>query len=316
MNKAAACIKLIQVLSVRSDYVSTEELADILETNPRNIREYIKELEVAGYTLESMKGVYGGYRLDKSCLLPSLKLNQDDKKVIASLMDYLVQKNDFLSFTQLETVLGRMMASVERTDEITPLTMIDRFPLQMDRIELEKRYQVLQESIDSQIKCEITYRSASNKERIHTIHPYKLFVYNGTWFVLGYNETISNFGYFKLNRIVDIYKTRSRFTILKSYDEKDYLDGFGMTKNGEYYKVKLEFTNLNMAISERIYGKKQVVKEIDESHTLFEAEMQNKDMIASFVMSFGKNCKVLEPEWLKEKVKKHYLDCIKMYEED
>ena len=316
MNKAAACIKLIQVLSVRSDYVSTEELADILETNPRNIREYIKELEVAGYTLESMKGVYGGYRLDKSCLLPSLKLNQEDKKVIASLMDYLVQKNDFLSFTQLETVLGRMMASVERTDEITPLTMIDRFPLQMDRIELEKRYQVLQESIDSQIKCEITYRSASNKERIHTIHPYKLFVYNGTWFVLGYNETISNFGYFKLNRIVDIYKTRSRFTILKSYDEKDYLDGFGMTKNGEYYKVKLEFTNLNMAISERIYGKKQVVKEIDESHTLFEAEMQNKDMIASFVMSFGKNCKVLEPEWLKEKVKKHYLDCIKMYEED
>ena len=133
MNKAAACIKLIQVLSVRSDYVSTEELADILETNPRNIREYIKELEVAGYTLESMKGVYGGYRLDKSCLLPSLKLNQDDKKVIASLMDYLVQKNDFLSFTQLETVLGRMMASVERTDEITPLTMIDRFPLQMDK---------------------------------------------------------------------------------------------------------------------------------------------------------------------------------------
>ena len=316
MNKAAACIKLIQVLSVRSDYVSTEELADILETNPRNIREYIKELEVAGYTLESMKGVYGGYRLDKSCLLPSLKLNQNDKKVIASLMDYLLQKNDFLNFNQLESVLGRMMASVERTDEITPLTMIDRFPLQMDRIELEKRYQVLQESIDSQIKCEITYRSASNKERIHTIHPYKLFVYNGTWFVLGYNETISNFGYFKLNRIVDIYKTRSRFTILKTYDEKDYLDGFGMTKNGEYFKVKLEFTNLNMAISERVYGKKQVVKEIDESHTLFEAEMQNKDMIASFVMSFGKNCKVIEPEWLKEKVKKHYMDSLKMYEEE
>ena len=316
MNKAAACIKLIQVLSVRSDYVSTEELADILETNPRNIREYIKELEVAGYTLESMKGVYGGYRLDKSCLLPSLKLNQNDKKVIASLMDYLLQKNDFLNFNQLESVLGRMMASVERTDEITPLTMIDRFPLQMDRIELEKRYQVLQESIDSQIKCEITYRSASNKERIHTIHPYKLFVYNGTWFVLGYNETISNFGYFKLNRIVDIYKTRSRFTILKTYDEKEYLDGFGMTKNGEYFKVKLEFTNLNMAISERVYGKKQVVKEIDESHTLFEAEMQNKDMIASFVMSFGKNCKVIEPEWLKEKVKKHYMDSLKMYEEE
>lgn len=315
MNRAAACIKLIQILSVRNDYVSTEELADILETNPRNIREYIKELEVAGYTLESMKGLYGGYRLDKSCLLPSLKLTKDDKKVISSGLDYLLQKKEFLDYNQFQAVLGRMLASVERTNEVTPITMIDRFPLQMDKMELEKRYQVLNECIDSQIKCEITYRSASNKERIHTIHPYKLFVYNGTWFILGYNESISNFGYFKLNRIVDIYKTRSRFTILKSYNESDYLDGFGMTKNGEYYKVKLEFTNLNMAISERIYGRHQVVKEIDESHTLFEAEMQNKDMIASFVMSFGKNCKVIEPQWLKDKIKRHYLDAIKLYEE-
>ena len=42
---------------------------------------------------------------------------------------------------------------------------------------------------------------------------------------------------------------------------------------------------------------------------------ENKDMIASFVMSFGKNCKVIEPQWLKDKVKRHYLDAIKLYEE-
>ena len=57
MNRVAACIKLIQILSVRTDYIKTEELADLLETNPRNVREYIKELEVAGYTLEAMKGL-------------------------------------------------------------------------------------------------------------------------------------------------------------------------------------------------------------------------------------------------------------------
>ena len=39
MNRAAACIKLIQILSVRTDYIKTEELADLLETNPRNVRE-------------------------------------------------------------------------------------------------------------------------------------------------------------------------------------------------------------------------------------------------------------------------------------
>lgn len=316
MNRAAACIKIIQILSARNDYVNTEELADILETNPRNIREYIKELEVAGYTLLSMKGVYGGYKLDKSCLLPSVKLTLDDKKVIGDTLEYLHQKTDFLDFLRFEEIMGRIEASVERTNEITPITMIDRFPLAMDRNLLESRYQALSECIESQTKCEITYKSAQNKEKIHTIHPYKLFVYNATWFILAYNESINNIGYFKLNRISDIYKTRNHFTILKGFDEHDYLDGFGMTKNGEYFKVTLEFTNLNMAISERIYGKHQVVTELDPTHTLFTAEMQNKDMIASFVMSFGKNCKVIEPQWLKDKVKKHYEDSLKLYMEE
>ena len=316
MNKAAACIKLIQILSVRNEYINTEELADLLETNPRNVREYIKELEVCGYTLESMKGLYGGYRLDKSCILPSLKLNGEDKKIIGNAISYLENKSDFVEFNSFQEVMGRITASVERSNEVTPITMIDRFPLAMDKNELENRYQVLQECIESQMKCEVTYRSAKNKERIHTIHPYKLFVYNGTWFVLAYNESIHDFGYFKLNRLVDIFKTRNHFTILRGFDEKDYLDDFGMTKNGEYYEVTLEFTNLNMAISERVYGKHQVVKEIDESHTLFEAEMQNKDMIASFVMSFGKNCKVIAPDWLKDKVKKHYEDALKQYTEE
>ena len=119
MNRAAACIKLIQILSVRNEYVSTEELADILETNPRNIREYIKELEVAGYTLESMKGVYGGYRLDKSCLLPAVKLTNEDKKVLASGVEYLLQKKEFLNYSEFEAILGRILASVERTDVVT-----------------------------------------------------------------------------------------------------------------------------------------------------------------------------------------------------
>ena len=30
--------------------------------------------------------------------------------------------------------------------------------------------------------------------------------------------------------------------------------------------------------------------------------MQNKENILVFVLGFGENCEVLEPEWLKEKV--------------
>ena len=41
-----------------------EELAKELDVNPRNIIEYRKELEAAGYDIITTSGKYGGYALD------------------------------------------------------------------------------------------------------------------------------------------------------------------------------------------------------------------------------------------------------------
>ena len=156
--------------------------------------------------------------------------------------------------------------------------------------------------------------SVAGKVKNHVIHPYKLFVYNGNWFVIAYNETVNDIGYFKLNRINNLYLTRSHFTVLKTYVEGDYLDGYGMVKNGEYYHVELELTNLNTVMKERIYGKNQNVVEIDDRHVRFSADMQNQEMILSFVLSFGNKCKVIEPDWLKDKVKETIREELALYE--
>ena len=82
MGKTSASIKLIQILSSRNDYISTNDLASLLDTNPRNIKEYIKEIEECGYVVESLKGVYGGYRLNRSSTMPSLKLTVEEKEAL------------------------------------------------------------------------------------------------------------------------------------------------------------------------------------------------------------------------------------------
>ena len=315
MNKTAACIKIIQILGARNDYVSGNELAEILETNPRNIKEYIKELPVIGYPLETKKGIYGGYKLLSSGVLPAVKLDGNDKKNIQNGIDFLAKSKDFLDFDKYVESIGKLMSSVERKQDVTPITMIDRFPLAMDKNELQRRYQILSEAIESQLKCEINYKGSNNKSKVHIIHPYKLYVYNGAWFILAFNETINDFGYFKLNRIEGLYKTRNRFTILKSFDESDYLDQFGMRQNGQYYHIKLKLHKLNTAINERVYGKNQNIEEIDSDNVLFTCDMQNKDMIKSFVLSFGSKCEVLEPAWLIEDIKNEYWKALSLYEE-
>ena len=313
MGKTAACIKIIQILSCR-DIVSTPELAELLETNPRNIKEYIKELEIAGYTVESIKGIYGGYRLDKREMLPAVSLNREEKESLMDGTTFLKECPDFMNFPQYQMAMGKIMASFTSKKELTPITMIDRFPLAMDKNLLQQRYSILSECIDEQVKCEVDYLPASNQIKNHTLHPYKLFVYNGSWFILAWNEKINDFGYYKLNRIEKIEKTRNHFTRLKTFNETHYLDSFGMKQNGEYYHLELELKDLKTVMQERIYGKNQSIEEIDSHWIRFTCDMQNKNMILSFVLSFGAKCKVISPNWLKELVQEELSKTFDLYD--
>ena len=314
MGKTSATIKLIQILSARNTYISSNDLAELLDTNPRNIKEYIKESEECGYVIESIKGVYGGYRLKKTSNLPSIKLSQDEIDSLINGREKIDEIPDFEGKEQFDLALGKILSAFEGAKGVSPITMIDRFPLAMDKMELQKRYGLFSEAIDDLLKVDIKYRGQKGNVKNHIIHPYKIFVYNGSWFVLAYNETVNDVGYFKFNRIDDMFVTRNHFTILKTYDEKDYLDEFSMKKNGDFYHVKLKIENMNTVMNERIYGKNQSIEEIDSKNIIFDCDMQNKDMILSFVLSLGKNCKVIEPDWLKENVKNAIWKMMEYYE--
>lgn len=86
-----------------------------------------------------------------------------------------------------------------------------------------------------------------------------------------------------------------------------------MKQNGDYYHVELELTNLRTAMQERIYGKNQHIEDIDDKTIRFSCDMQNKAMILTFVLSFGANCKVIAPEWLKEDVIKELESISSLY---
>lgn len=300
MNKTMLCIEILQLLSAKN-IMSKNEIADTLEINPRNVIEYIKTLQDCGYDIQSVRGVYGGYHLNKDSLLPAVKLNQKEVNLLKSSVAFLERQSDFLEYKDYLKTISKVL-STNMESFSTDIKIIDKYPLAMAKEELLKRYTVFIEAITSLKKCEIIYLSSKNKESTHTIHPYQIFVFNGAWMVLAWNETVNEFGYFKFNRIQNLKILNSKFTLLKTYQTSDYIDQYGMKQNGEYFNIKLELTDLYTAISERIYGKNQKITRIDEHKTILECSMQNKNMIQSFVLGFGSKAKVIEPNWLKRQI--------------
>ena len=57
-----------------------------------------------------------------------------------------------------------------------------------------------------------------------------------------------------------------------------------------------------MYVKDYIYGKNQIIDSSHTEFTILSCEMQYKNNIINFVLGFGGDCEVLEPEWLKEEV--------------
>ena len=56
MNRTAKCIEMLVYLSEDTEnYRKAKDVADYLNTNPRNIREFKRELESAGFGIEEKK---------------------------------------------------------------------------------------------------------------------------------------------------------------------------------------------------------------------------------------------------------------------
>lgn len=303
MNKMMLCIELLQLLATH-DVMSKNELADALEINPRNISEYVKTLQNCGYDIVSKMGIYGGYHLNQNSLIPPIRLKPNEMEVLRASCSYLEKQQDFLDYNTYLKAMGKILSNhtMDETKDVEDITIIDRYPLAMPKEELQKRYLTFKEAIQSFHKCEVDYLSTHNKIKKHIIHPYKVFVYNASWFVLAWNETVHNFGYFKLNRITNIVILKDTFTILKTYKESDFIDEFGMKQNGDFYDIVLELTDLYTVVVERIYGKNQTITKVDDHKTIFSCSMQNKQQIKSFVLGFGRKAKVLSPDWLKEMI--------------
>lgn len=312
MSRTKNCIEMIKILSDGNTH-GISELARRLETNPRNIVEYRKEISDAGYYIEPIPGRYGGYKMHKESMFPCLKLMPAERMALSVGTGYLAARKDFPYKEEYKSAMEKVFCSDNR--EVIPFnpTVIPRYPLVMNEVALKERYDIINKAINQKHKVKIEYRSNDNIIRERTIRPYMLYMYDNNWFVLAYCEMTQTYRYFKLCRISKLVLLTSTFRRSIAFDEKEWLDSFGMTNNGEWYDVKLKFTGkYAMVVQDYLYGKNQVTECVDSNTTILSLQMQYRDTIVGFVLSHGIYCEVLEPEWLKQEVKETAEKILKM----
>lgn len=303
MNKTANCIEMLQLLSSGKSY-KTKELAEFLDTNPRNISEYKKELEECGYRFESMSGKYGGIKLLSSSLIPSISFTVNEKRALSFAYYYLLNDKTLLFKDDYLMAMNKIFAGVNwESIKRHEVLVISEFKVNKSSKEIEKIYTFFEESIETKEVVKITYLSNAKNKIEDKIEPYKLFAKDLIWCLLAYSRNNERYVVVKLSCIKAYEKTGSFFSRDYFYNDHLFDDEFDSSLDGKPYHIKLKLDKSNSFAKDNIYGKNQKIEEFEDGLFTLEFDMRNSNKIVSFILSFREGCEVLSPISIRDKVR-------------
>ena len=303
MNRSSLCIKMLQILNAH-DFVTTKELSERLETNPRNIIEFKKELETAGYMIEGVKGRGGGYRLLDKAQLPLLRLNEMEKQAMNEAYFYLKNHGDFLMMKDYTRAYEKIKSSLTFSTDQS-----DVYFHELNQNVNDEILHMIRLCEEGKKKCQsitFDYRSLhSNDFHEVEICPYEILNIQGNYYVLGYTMLKHDFRFYKFSniRMKNMKLISKKFTRDLDFDLNMYLGKSGLMKD-ECVEVEFMITGEKAILfSERRLGVNDQMYFDEENQLHVKTIFEGKMKALQFLCSLGSSCQLIAPASLKEEMR-------------
>lgn len=163
------------------------------------------------------------------------------------------------------------------------------------------------EYIKNQTQLKITYQNfKTNDPVLHDFSPYFLKRHNQRWFLFGQVKGFVTLTNLALDRIESIETSPSEFIPNDLYDWDEYFDdmiGVSRPPDGELTKIKLWFSKMQAPYiqTKPIHSSMKSLKAEENGFTTTIEVIPNYEL-ESLLLSFGNDCKVLEPEDIKSRL--------------
>ena len=303
MNRTALCIQMLNLLKSRG-LMSREALAAELQTNIRNISEFRKELEMAGYYIESISGKYGGYQLMENTLLVVPRLDTVEEQALQEAALYLKSHPDFRYQKTFQAALDKINAGTYQS-RLTPDVYLREQGMLSE--EMQELLGLCEQAIQTHYEIILNYKSMRYK-RFETVrmHPYEILHYQHAYYCLGYSLKAKDYRIYKFSeeRMQACTISNNRFTKDTDFRLRDYI-GEGSLIKGQIYELELEITGEEAyLIAEQPPGMHHQMKWVNEETLYCHLFMEGEVAIRMFLLSLGEHVKILAPRHWQLEIKR------------
>jgi len=176
---------------------------------------------------------------------------------------------------------------------------------------------VINNALRKNIRVKMLYFSAyRGLESEREINPYHLRNYSGDWYLIGYCHRNKDVRVFAVSRIKRITLMNKYFEEPEGFNINDYFkNSFGIFESDKIYNVKLKIMNESVLyVREKQWHKSQKITSLKDGSIILEMSLNSLSEVILWILSLGKDCKVLEPKELKEIILKELQGAINNYE--
>ncbi len=310
-------LDLIAYISGKKTLPARKLMAEEFGVTVRTIYRDLQLLTRRGYILPAGKD--SGIEVDgeKGRVLPLLRLSRRQAAAFQIGMEFIKLRSGSDIREEAEKVADRVRsvlhgASRAYFDALINSTALD--PYLLHEVPPHKHWTQITDAIATQSSLYLQYFVRSRAEITRRIvWPLGLVLYLDHWNLIAFDKDKNDFRQFTLDYIQKADKLAATFKPPDGFSLRQYLADRAASKHGT--KVKVSFTSPSYPMARRAIPAKPLEEVDDGKHVTVTFNFDNLEFLAEYLLRFGQEIQVLEPESLRQDIRAAALKVAGIYDQ-
>lgn len=318
VSNSEKLLRLLKIISLieRKRGASLNNLVEECNVCERTIYRDLDALSQSGLPVYFDDKTKRYHFMEKIFLRPLAFTIDEATAVLACLQDFSKENNPLGNSLRLsqEKILASLpyerQCQVDKAHKNVDIRVISK-PADIS----QKIFSCVEKAIDEQRRVKIRYytkMSESEKERL--IDPYVITFRGSAWYLVAYCHLRQAVLLFRMDRIKQVVETSESFIRPSDFSTQEYFSGSWLIERGDPVHVKLRFLpEAARWVKSETFHPSQRITECNDGTIIFEATVNGRREISRWILGYGSEVEVLEPESLRLYLLEQVAQMVKVY---
>ena len=321
-NQLSRQWRILKQIEVSKNSLTAAKIAETGGASLRTAYRDLSDLQLAGFPLYTEKGEKG----NRWKFVDTYNFKVPQPFTFTELMALHLSRDLFqvfkgtVFFESAESLFKKVQATLPPQalaylDQIQSKFHISIKPYK-DYERFRKIIEQVNQAIENCQRIEVFYKPLRSKEDTQRkIDPYKIWFFEGTIYIIGFCHLRNQVRTFVIDRIKLLRLTNEKFEQSDDFDLNEYTKHSFKVMRDELYNVKVLFApTCARYVGEKIWHESQQTKKLSDGSLEMTLRVAGLDEIKYWIMGFGSEAYVIEPEKLKYMVRADLKKSLVQYE--